>query len=103
MLAAVARNAAEPVVIAGTDRRIVFLNAAAEALFGAAADLRGRDVTELTAPAERERARTLTRRMLVGGALVLAAMYLVELRSTPRDPEATAAEDPPVEALHHDV
>ena len=46
---------------------------------------------------------SLTRRMLVGGALVLAAMYLVELRSTPRDPEATAAEDPPVEALHHDV
>ena len=46
---------------------------------------------------------TLTRRMLVGGALVVSAMYLVELRSTPRDPEATAAEDPPVEALHHDV
>jgi drug/metabolite transporter (DMT)-like permease len=46
---------------------------------------------------------SLTRRMLVGGALVVAAMYLVELRSTPRDPTATAAEDPPVEALHHDV
>ncbi len=46
---------------------------------------------------------SLTRRMLVGGALVVAAMYLVELRSTPRDPEATAAQDPPVEALHHDV
>ncbi len=45
----------------------------------------------------------LTRRMLVGGALVVAAMYLVELRSTPRDPDASAAEDPPVEALHHDV
>jgi hypothetical protein len=30
-------------------------------------------------------------------------MYLVELRSTPRDPDASAAEDPPVEALHHDV
>lgn len=45
----------------------------------------------------------LTRRMLVGGALVVAAMYLVELRSTLRDPTATAAEDPPVEALHHDV
>jgi drug/metabolite transporter (DMT)-like permease len=45
----------------------------------------------------------LTRRMLVGGALVVAAMYLVELRSTSRDPTATAAEDPPVEALHHDV
>jgi drug/metabolite transporter (DMT)-like permease len=46
---------------------------------------------------------SLTPRMAVGGALVLAAMYLVELRSTPRDPDATAAEDPPVEALHHDV
>ena len=46
---------------------------------------------------------SLTRRMLVGGALVVAAMYLVELRSTPRDPLASAAEDPPVEALHHDV
>ena len=45
----------------------------------------------------------LTRRMLLGGALVVAAMYLVELRSTPRDPGATAAEEPPVEALHHDV
>ena len=45
----------------------------------------------------------LTSRMLVGGALVVAAMYLVELRSTVRDPRATAAEDPPVEALHHDV
>ena len=29
---------------------------------------------------------SLTGRMLVGGALVVAAMYLVELRSTPRDP-----------------
>ncbi|WP_392542318.1 DMT family transporter [Oryzobacter telluris] len=46
---------------------------------------------------------SLTRRMLLGGALVVAAMYLVELRSTPRDPAATAAQDPPVEALHHDV
>ena len=46
---------------------------------------------------------SLTRRMLLGGALVVAAMYLVELRATPRDPDATAAEDPPVEALHHDV
>ena len=45
----------------------------------------------------------LTRRMLLGGALVVAAMYLVELRATSRDPTATAAEDPPVEALHHDV
>jgi drug/metabolite transporter (DMT)-like permease len=46
---------------------------------------------------------SLTRRMLVGGSLVVAAMYLVELRSTPREPGASAAEDPPVEALHHDV
>jgi len=46
---------------------------------------------------------SLTGRMLVGGALVVAAMYLVELRSTPRDPGASAAQDPPVEALHHDV
>jgi len=46
---------------------------------------------------------SLTGRMLVGGALVVAAMYLVELRSTPRDPHASAAKDPPVEALHHDV
>ncbi len=47
---------------------------------------------------------SLTRRMLVGGALVVAAMYLVELRGgPPRDPEVSAADDPPVEALHHDV
>jgi len=46
---------------------------------------------------------SLTRRMLVGGALVVAAMYLVELRSTPRDPGASAADAPSVEALHHDV
>jgi drug/metabolite transporter (DMT)-like permease len=46
---------------------------------------------------------SLTGRMLLGGALVVAAMYLVELRSTPRDPTASAAEDPPVEARHHDV
>ncbi len=46
---------------------------------------------------------SLTARMLVGGALVVAAMYLVELRSTPRDPGASAADEPPVEALHHDV
>ena len=45
----------------------------------------------------------LTRRRLLGGAMVVTAMYLVELKSTPRDPDATAAEDPPVEALHHDV
>jgi drug/metabolite transporter (DMT)-like permease len=46
---------------------------------------------------------SLTRRMLMGGALVVAAMYLVELRATPRDPGASAADEPPVEALHHDV
>ncbi|HET9021907.1 MAG TPA: DMT family transporter [Ornithinibacter sp.] len=47
---------------------------------------------------------SLTRRMLVGGALVVAAMYLVELRGgPPRDPDVSAAEEPPVEALHHDV
>ncbi len=46
---------------------------------------------------------SLTRRMLVGGALVVAAMYLVELRATPRAPGASAADEPPVEALHHDV
>ena len=46
---------------------------------------------------------SLTRRMLVGGALVVAAMYLVELRATPRVPGASAADEPPVEALHHDV
>jgi drug/metabolite transporter (DMT)-like permease len=46
---------------------------------------------------------SLTRRMLMGGALVVAAMYLVELRATPRAPGASAADEPPVEALHHDV
>ena len=42
-----------------------------------------------------------TPRMLVGGALVLGAMYVVELRGRRRD--ATAAEDPPAELLHHEV
>ena len=39
--------------------------------------------------------------MLLGGALVLAAMYLVELlgRRTP----VSAEEDPPAELLHHEV
>lgn len=47
---------------------------------------------------------SLTGRMLLGGALVVAAMYLVELRpSPPRDDSVTALEDPPAEALHHDV
>jgi drug/metabolite transporter (DMT)-like permease len=43
----------------------------------------------------------LTTRMLLGGALVLAAMYVVELPGRRRD--ATAAEDPPAELLHHEV
>jgi drug/metabolite transporter (DMT)-like permease len=43
----------------------------------------------------------LTARMLFGGALVLAAMYVVELPGRRRD--ATAAEDPPAELLHHEV
>ncbi|HMM95108.1 DMT family transporter [Phycicoccus sp.] len=47
-----------------------------------------------------------TARLLLGGGLVVASMYLVELRgmlSRRRLRGATAAEDPPVEALHHDV
>ncbi len=47
-----------------------------------------------------------TARLLLGGALVLSSMYLVELRgllARRRRAGATAAEDPPVEALHHDV
>ncbi|MFC5740113.1 DMT family transporter [Dyella tabacisoli] len=43
---------------------------------------------------------TLTWRMLVGGALVLAAMYLVEL--APRR-KVVAAQDPSAEALHHEL
>jgi drug/metabolite transporter (DMT)-like permease len=48
---------------------------------------------------------SLTVRMLLGGAFVVAAMYLVELRGpgAARDPLASALEDPPAEALHHDV
>lgn len=45
---------------------------------------------------------SLTARMLAGGALVLTAMYVVELRGR-RSPEATAREDPPSELLHHEV
>ncbi len=41
----------------------------------------------------------LTARMLVGGGLVLVAMYLVELSG--RSPGASAQEDPPTESLHH--
>ncbi|NHA67059.1 DMT family transporter [Phycicoccus sp. CMS6Z-2] len=47
-----------------------------------------------------------TTRLLVGGGLVVASMYLVELRGVlarRRRRGATAADDPPVEALHHDV
>jgi drug/metabolite transporter (DMT)-like permease len=43
----------------------------------------------------------LTPRMLLGGAAVLAAMYVVELPGRRRG--ATAAEDPPSELLHHEV
>jgi drug/metabolite transporter (DMT)-like permease len=43
-------------------------------------------------------------RVLVGGVLVLAAMYLVELapRRGPVRSRALAADDPPAEALHHE-
>jgi len=45
---------------------------------------------------------SLTARMLLGGALVLTAMYVVELLGRrPRD--ATAEQDPPAELLHHEV
>lgn len=49
---------------------------------------------------------SLTGRMLLGGGLVVVSMYLVELRGVlgrRRRRDASAAEDPPVEALHHDV
>jgi drug/metabolite transporter (DMT)-like permease len=45
---------------------------------------------------------SLTARMLLGGALVLAAMYLVELRPR-RGATGTALADPPPEVLHHEV
>jgi drug/metabolite transporter (DMT)-like permease len=45
---------------------------------------------------------SLTGRMLVGGGLVLTAMYLVELLGR-RTPETTAEQDPPAELLHHEV
>jgi drug/metabolite transporter (DMT)-like permease len=44
---------------------------------------------------------SLTARMLVGGALVLAAMYVVELVG--RRSEASAEQDRPAELLHHEV
>ncbi|HEV7172906.1 DMT family transporter [Pedococcus sp.] len=43
----------------------------------------------------------LTARMVVGGALVLAAMYVVELLG--RRSGASAEQDPPAELLHHEV
>lgn len=53
---------------------------------------------------------TLTTRMLIGGSLVVAAMYVIELRPrrrrdlrSPEEPDLLAIEDPPAEALHHDV
>lgn len=45
---------------------------------------------------------SLTVRMLVGGGLVLTAMYVVELLGQ-RRPDASAEEDPPAELLHHEV
>ena len=44
---------------------------------------------------------SLTPRMVVGGALVLAAMYVVELVGRRRG--VTAEQDPPTELLHHEV
>ncbi|MFZ5869499.1 MAG: DMT family transporter [Actinomycetota bacterium] len=41
-------------------------------------------------------------RVLAGGALVLAAMYLAELGPRRARREVTAALDPPAEALHHE-
>ncbi|KGN33201.1 permease [Knoellia sinensis KCTC 19936] len=46
---------------------------------------------------------SVTWRLLVGGGLVLFAMYLVELRGATHAADASALEDPPVEILHHDV
>ena len=44
---------------------------------------------------------SLTARMLVGGAMVLAAMYTVELIG--RRADVTAEQNPPAELLHHEV
>jgi drug/metabolite transporter (DMT)-like permease len=43
----------------------------------------------------------LTIRMLVGGAMILAAMYTVELLG--RRADATAEQNPPPALLHHEV
>ena len=45
---------------------------------------------------------SLTARMLLGGGLVLAAMYVVELRGR-ATPGASAEQDRPSELLHHEV
>lgn len=44
---------------------------------------------------------SLTNQMILGGAMVLAAMYTVELIGHRAD--ITAAQDPPAELLHHEV
>jgi len=44
---------------------------------------------------------SLTVRMLLGGAMILAAMYTVELIG--RRADVTAEQDPPAELLHHEV
>ena len=46
---------------------------------------------------------SLTRRMLVGGALVAGGDVPRRAARDATRPEATAADEPPVEALHHDV
>lgn len=46
---------------------------------------------------------SVTWRLLVGGGLVLGAMYLVELRGSGHEEGVSALEDPPAEILHHDV
>lgn len=45
----------------------------------------------------------LTARMLLGGALVLAAMYLVELLGARTNPAGATAALPPSELLHHEI
>lgn len=40
----------------------------------------------------------MTSRMVLGGGLVLAAMYVVELAGR----RGRGADDPPLEALHHE-
>lgn len=44
---------------------------------------------------------SMTLKMLLGGAMVLAAMYTVELIG--RRADATAEQDPPAELLHHEL